>query len=113
MFLPHRATLGAMASSTIRAMPSNSSNDKSSPLPTTIPSLCVFHSLTFQSTSSTRKGREESNIQRMVPAWKLRAATPRPIKKEGEPRATDSPKLQKEGNWANFGRGAVCALQIR
>lgn len=38
---------------------------------------------------------------------------PRPIRKKGEPHATDSPKLQEADNWGNFARGAVYALQSR
>ncbi|KAJ6742003.1 GALACTOKINASE [Salix viminalis] len=38
---------------------------------------------------------------------------PKPIRKKGEPHATDSPKLQETGNWGNFARGAVYALQSR
>lgn len=38
---------------------------------------------------------------------------PRPIRKKGESHATDSPKLQEAGNWGNFARGAVYALQSR
>jgi galacturonokinase len=38
---------------------------------------------------------------------------PRPIRKKGESNATDSPKLQEAGNWGNFARGAVYALQSR